>query len=72
LENEEWPNAELSNLEFLECDSLRFGLKASLDLDKLAQEDCVWRDQLLEADPVAGGRLESKEDVDLDGFAQAD
>jgi hypothetical protein len=45
-------------IESLEFDSLRFGLKASLDLDNLAQEDCVWRDQLLEVDPVIGGRFE--------------
>jgi hypothetical protein len=45
-------------------------LKASLD--KLAQEGCVWRDQLLEADPAAGGRFELKEDADLGGFAEED
>ena len=72
LENEEWPNAELPNREFLEFDSLRFGLKESLDPDKLAQEDCVWRDQLLEADPAAGGRFELKEAADLGRFAQED
>ena len=58
LENQEWPNAELPNRKFLEFESLRFGLKKSLDLDKLAQEDCVWRDQLLEVNPVTGGRFE--------------
>jgi hypothetical protein len=72
LENEEWLNAELPTREFLEFDSLRFGLKESVDLDKLAQEDWAWRDQILEADPAAGGRSELKEDVDLGGFAQAD
>jgi hypothetical protein len=58
LENEEWPNAELPIREFLEFDSLRFGLKENVDLDKLAQEDRAWRDQILEADPSAGGRFE--------------
>ena len=72
LENEEWPGAELPNREFLEFDSPRFGLKKSLDLDKLAQEDCGWRDQLLEADRAAGGRFELKEDADLGRFAQED
>jgi hypothetical protein len=39
LENEEWPNEELSNREFLKFEGPRFGLKESVDLDKLAQED---------------------------------
>jgi hypothetical protein len=70
LENEEWPSAELPNREFLEFDSPRSGLKKSLDLDRLAQEDCFWRDQLLEARPAAGGRFELKEDAELAGFAR--
>jgi hypothetical protein len=33
-------------------------LKEDADLGGFAQEDCVWRDQLLEVDPVIGGRFE--------------
>ena len=47
-------------------------MKEDADLGGFAQEDCVWRDQLLGADPAAGGRFELKEDADLGGFAQED
>jgi hypothetical protein len=41
-ENDEWPNPEFPNREFPKFDRLRFGLfglKESVDLDKLAHED---------------------------------
>ena len=62
----------MKNREYLRPEGSRFGLKESADLDKLAQEDRPWPDQLLEADAAYGGRFELKEVIDLGVLAQED